>query len=119
MRPDTTGLSFQDVLPAYGSVSAAPALTSDVLPVQFVVNFRDIGVLFERPGASMPQWTPGSPPRLRVPFTSYFNQTGEEIDDLTWQDIVDGNAEISVDSIAFLTDSGWRTLLLPLASTRI
>ena len=114
--PDTTGLSFQDVLPAYGvGISGTLPWTSDVLPVQFVVNFRDIGVLFERPGGLYAAVDTGfTTTGLRVPFTSYFNQTGEEIDDLTWQDIAEGNAEISGDSIAFLTDSAARrTLLLP------
>ena len=119
--PTPQGLSFQDVLPAYGvGISGALPWTSDVLPVQFVVNFRDIGVLFERPGGLYAAMDTGfTTTGLRVPFTSYFNQTGEEIDDLTWQDIVDGNAEISGDSIAFLTDSAARrTLLLPCSHPR-
>ena len=100
--PDTTGLGFQNVLGLLSAVSGTLPWASDVLPVQFVVNFRDIGVLFERPGGLYAAMDTGfTTTGLRVPFTSYFNQTGEEIDDLTWQDIVDGNAEISGDSIAF------------------
>ena len=84
---------FSGRAPAYGiGISGTLPWTSDVLPVQFVVNFRDIGVLFERPGGLYAAMDTGFiTTGLRVPFTSYFNQTGEEIDDLTWQDIVDGN----------------------------
>lgn len=114
--PDTTGLSFQNLMPAYGvGISGALPWTSDVLPVQFVVNFRDIGVLFERPGGIYAAMDTGfTTTGLRVPFTSYFNQTGQVSDDLTWQDIVEGNDVISGDSIVFVTDSAARrTLLLP------
>lgn len=114
--PDTTGLSFQNFMPAYGvGISGALPWTSDMLPVQFVVNFRDIGVLFERPGGIYAAMDTGfTTTGLRVPFTSYFNQTGQVSDDLTWQDIVEGNDVISGDSIVFVTDSAARrTLLLP------
>ena len=114
--PDTTGLSFQNLMPAYGvGISGRLALTSDMLPVQFVVNFRDIGVLFERLGGIYAAMDTGfTTTGLRVPFTSYFNQTGQVSDDLTWQDIVEGNDVISGDSIVFVTDSAARrTLLLP------
>lgn len=114
--PDSTGLSFQDVLPAYGlGISGTLPWRSDVLPIQFVVNFRDIGVLFERPGGIYAAMDTGfTTTGLRVPFSSYFNQSGEESDDLTWQDLVEGNASFSGDSVAFVTDSAARrTLLLP------
>ena len=114
--PDTTGLSFQNLMPAYGvGISGALPWTSDMLPVQFVVNFRDIGVLFERLGGIYAAMDTGfTTTGLRVPFTSYFNQTGQVSDDLTWQDIVEGNDVISGDSIVFVTDSAARrTLLLP------
>ena len=80
MLPDTTGFEFPDVLPAYGlGISGALPWTSDMLPVQFVVNFRDIGVLFERLGGIYAAMDTGfTTTGLRVPFTSYFNQTGEE-----------------------------------------
>ena len=85
------------------------------MPIQFVVNFRDIGVLFERPGGIYAAMDTGfTTTGLRVPFSSYFNQSGEESDDLTWQDLVEGNASFSGDSVAFVTDSAARrTLLLP------
>ena len=96
-------------------ISGALPWTSDMLPVQFVVNFRDIGVLFERPGGIYAAMDTGfTTTGLRVPFTSYFNQTGQVSDDLTWQDIVEGNDVMSGDSIVFVTDSAARrTLLLP------
>lgn len=114
--PDTSGLAFRDALPAHGvGISGTLPWKSEVLPVQFVVNFRDIGVLFERPGGLYAAVDTGfTTTGLRIPFTSYFNEAGEEADDLTWQDIVEGNSDISEDSLVFVTDSAARrTLLLP------
>ena len=114
--PGTGGFSFNQVLPSYGvGLSGSLPWSSETLPVQFVVNFQDVGVLFERPGGMYGFVDTGFVTTgLRVPFSSYFNQSGEEMDDLTWQDVVEGNTGISGDSLVFVTDSASRrTLLLP------
>ena len=97
------GFMVSHVLPATGWASAARLpWTSELFPVQFLVNFQDVGVMWERGGGLIAAIDTGfATTGLAVPFTSYFNgRWDEEIDDLTWQDIVDGNAGIEADSIA-------------------
>ncbi|MGB1480121.1 MAG: hypothetical protein ACPG66_01980 [Flavobacteriales bacterium] len=115
--PDTSGVQFNHVLPAYGvGVSGSLPLTSDLFPLQFLVDFQDVGVMWEPAGGLVAAVDTGFVTSgLRVPFSSYFTEGSSDNEDgITWQDIVDGTTGIDPDSLYFVSDSALgRMLMLP------
>ena len=114
--PDSTGFQFSQLLPSYGvGISGALPLTSDVYPIQFLVDFQDVGIMWERSGGLVALADTGfSTTGLAVPFTDLIGQEGDMDMGLTWQDVVDGNTGIDPDSLYFFSDSAiGRMQMLP------
>lgn len=114
--PDTNGLAWNQTLPAYGvGISGALPLTSEMWPLQFHVDFRDIGILFEPAGGMVAFVDTGiSTTGLSVPLTSYIDDGLDNEQGLTWQNIVDGNTGYQLDSILLVSDSASsRMMMLP------
>ena len=114
--PDSTGFQFSQLLPSYGvGISGALPLTSEVYPIQFLVDFQDVGIMWERSGGLVALADTGfSTTGLAVPFTDLIGQEGDMDMGLTWQDVVDGNTGIDPDSLYFFSDSAiGRMQMLP------
>lgn len=114
--PDTSGFAFGQILPAYGvGLSGSLPLTSELFPIQFFVDFQDVGVMWERGGGLIAAVDTGfATTGLSVPFTQYFTEGLGASEGLTWQDVVDGTTGIEPDSLYFVSDSAFgRMLMLP------
>lgn len=114
--PDTSGFAFSQILPAYGvGLSGSLPLTSELFPIQFLVDFQDVGVMWERGGGLIAAVDTGfATTGLAVPFTQYFTEGSGTFNGLTWQDVADGTTGIEPDSLYFVSDSAFgRMLMLP------
>ncbi len=103
--PDSGGFQIQHALPAYGvGVSGSLPLSSDMWPLQFRVDFRDIGVFWEPAGGM-----------LAVVDTG-FSTTGLPAfgTGWAWEGLLEDGVPTSVDELVFSTDSALgRLLMLP------
>ena len=90
-------------------------MTSELFPIQFFVDFQDVGVMWERGGGLIAAVDTGfATTGLSVPFTQYFTEGEGTSEGLTWQDVVDGTTGIEPDSLYFVSDSALgRMLMLP------
>ena len=114
--PDTSGVQVSNVMPSYGiGISGSLPLTSELFPLQFLVDFQDVGVMWERGGGLIAAVDTGfSTTGLAVPFSSYFTEGTGDDEGLTWQDVIDGTTGIEPDSLYFMSDSALgRMLMLP------
>ena len=114
--PDSSNAGLSNLMPSYGvGISGSLPLTSELYPIQFLVDFQDVGVMWERTGGLIAAVDTGfATTGLAVPFSAYFTQGSNESDELTWQDIADGETGISADSLYFVSDSALgRMLMLP------
>ena len=114
--PDSTGFQFSQLLPSYGvGISGALPLTSEVYPIQFLVDSQDVGISGSGSGGLVALADTGfSTTGLAVPFTDLIGQEGDMDMGLTWQDVVDGNTGIDPDSLYFFSDSAiGRMQMLP------
>lgn len=114
--PDTSGFQVSSLLPSYGiGISGSLPLTSELFPLQFLVDFQDVGVMWERAGGLVAALDTGfSTTGLAVPFGAYFTEGEPQDLGLTWQDVVDGTTGIDADSLYFFSDSAYdRLLMLP------
>ena len=96
-------------------ISGSLPLTSELFPIQFLVDFQDVGVMWERGGGLIAALDTGfATTGLSVPFTQYFSEGSGMSEGLTWQDVVDGTTGIEPDSLYFVSDSAFgRMLMLP------
>jgi hypothetical protein len=104
------------MLPSYGvGLSGALPLTSEEYPIQFLVDFQDVGIMWERSGGLVALADTGfRTTGLAVPFTEWIGQDGGMDMGLTWQDVVDGDTGIDPDSLYFFSDSAiGRMQMLP------
>ena len=114
--PGEGGVAVNRLLPSYGlGISGALPLTSELFPLQFLVDFQDVGVMWERSGGLVASLDTGfATTGLAVPFSQYFTEGSVNSDALTWQDVVDGTSGIQPDSLYFTSDSAHgRMLMLP------
>ena len=114
--PDTNGFMVSQLIPSYGvGISGSLPLTSELFPLQFLVDFQDVGVMWERGGGLIAAVDTGfATTGLAVPFTQYFTEGESGSEGLTWQDVVDGTTGIEPDSLYFVSDSSLgRMLMLP------
>lgn len=114
--PDTSGFSVSDVMPSYGiGISGSLPLTSEQFPLQFLVDFQDVGVMWEPAGGLIAALDTGfSTTGLAVPFSDYFTESASQEEGLTWSDVVAGSTGIDPDSLYFFSDSALgRMLMLP------
>ena len=114
--PDTNGFMMSQLIPSYGvGISGSLPLTSELFPLQFLVDFQDVGVMWERGGGVIAAVDTGfATTGLAVPFSQYFSEGAVTEEGLTWQDVVDGTTGIAPDSLYLLSDSAaGRVLMLP------
>ena len=114
--PDTNGFMMSQLIPSYGvGISGSLPLTSELFPLQFLVDFQDVGVMWERGGGVIAAVDTGfATTGLAVPFSQYFSEGAVTEEGLTWQDVVDGTTGIAADSLYLLSDSAaGRVLMLP------
>ena len=114
--PDSNGLVMSNLIPSYGvGVSGSLPLTSDLYPLQFFVDFQDVGILWERSGGVAAGVDTGFVTTgLAVPLQSYFNEDALSDGTLTWQDVVEGTTGIEPDSLYdFTEEAGASPALLP------
>ena len=96
-------------------LSGSLPLTSELFPIQFLVDFQDVGVMWERGGGLIAALDTGfATTGPSVPFSQYFTEGSGTSDGLTWQDVADGTTGIEPDSLYFVSDSAFgRMLMLP------
>ena len=114
--PDTSGFQVANVIPCYGiGISGSLPLTSELFPLQFLVDFQDVGVMWEPGGGLIAAVDTGfATTGLAVPFSAYFTEGESQDEGLTWQDIADGTTGIEPDSLYFFSDSAFgRMVMLP------
>lgn len=94
--PTEDDFAIEDVLFAYGlGVSGSFPLSSETLPIQFRLDFQDVGVMWEPAGG------------LIAAVDTGFSTTGLPIlgDGWSWENVVDGNVDVDVDDLYFFSDS--------------
>lgn len=113
--PDSSGFTFRDLIPAYGiGLSGSLPLTSELWPLQFQVDFKDVGIMWEPAGGVIGAIDTGfATTGLSVPLAAYFNEEYES-EQITLEDLVNGETGLAVDSILLVSDSALgRMLMLP------
>jgi len=114
--PDTSGFQASHIMPAYGvGISGCLPLTSELFPLQLLIDFQDVGVMWEREGGLIVAIDTGFVTTgLAIPLSNIFSQGEDQDEGLTWQDIADGTSGIEPDSLYFLSDHAQgRMLMLP------
>ncbi len=94
--PTEDDFGIDDVLFAYGlGVSGSFPLSSETLPIQFKLDFQDVGVMWEPVGG------------LIATVDTGFSTTGLPVlgDGWSWENVVDGDVDLDVNDLYYFSDT--------------
>ena len=103
--PAEDDFGFEDVMFAYGAgISGSLPLSSETLPIQFRIDFQDVGVLWEPEGG------------LLATIDTGFSTTGLPVlgEGWSWENVVDGDVELDPEDLVYVSDTAFgRMVMLP------